>query len=323
MRRRALPALLLAGIGVAAAAGCFARKYRDNPRLATVAGDPVVQIAPAETLPSVDRATMVPLSRHTRRPDEDDRVLGVALPSGARAYPVGLLDRFEVVNDEERDAAFVVVRCALTGVVAAWDRRVAGRTLLFESTGALWRDTLVFRDRGTRTYWSAATGRALLGPLAGERLRGIPAVVTRGDRWDEVHPDSLYLDLGAATSSPVLMKIYGLSPMQGVSGEKTSDRRHRPKEEMFAVEAGDEALAFTPDEIERRVAVDTIVAGECLRIEWDPALAAPRAWGSDGSERPVLPMYWFALDRHFDTLRTLDDSGGGRGAGRGAPPRLR
>ena len=69
-----LPALLLAGICVAAGAGCFARKYRDNPRLATVAGDPIVQIAPAETLPSVDRATMVPLSRHTRRPDEDEVV---------------------------------------------------------------------------------------------------------------------------------------------------------------------------------------------------------------------------------------------------------
>ena len=47
------------------------------------------------------------------------------------------------------------------------------------------------------------------------------------------------------------------------------------------------------------------------------------AWGSDGTERPVLPMYWFALDRHFDTLRTLDDSGGARRAGGGAPPRQR
>lgn len=308
MRRRALPALLLAGICVAAGAGCFARKYRDNPRLATVAGDPIVQIAPAETLPSVDRATMVPLSRHTRRPDEDDRVLGVALASGARAYPVGLLDRFEVVNDEAGEAAFVVVRCALTGVVAAWDRRVAGRTLLFESTGALWRDTLVFRDRGTRTYWSAATGRALLGPLAGERLRGIPGAVTRGDRWDEVHPDSLYLDLGAETSSPVLMKIYGASPMQGVSGEKTSDRRHRPKEAMFTVEAGDEALAFTAREMESRQRADAILAGEPVRIEWDAALATPRVFGADGLERPAVPMYWFAVGRHFAAVHVLPAS---------------
>ena len=42
--------------------------------------------------------------------------------------------------------------------------------LLFEGTGAIWRDTLVFVDRETRTYWSAATGLALSGPLAGRRL---------------------------------------------------------------------------------------------------------------------------------------------------------
>ena len=263
-------------------------------------------MAPEADFRSVDRATMVPLARHTRRPDEDDRVIGIAFEGQARAYPLGLLDRFEVVNDEVSDTSYVVVRCALTGIAAAWNRRIGGRTLLFESTGALWRDTLVFRDRETATYWSAATGLALAGPLAGQRLSGIAATVTRGDRWDEVHPDSLYLDLGEKTTAPILLKIYRISPMQGVSGEKTADLRHKPKEEMLAVESGDEALAFTAAQIERRERVNADFAGERLTIQWEADLAAPRAFRSDGSERPLVPMFWFALDRHFATVRTLE-----------------
>ncbi|MEP6801918.1 MAG: DUF3179 domain-containing (seleno)protein [Acidobacteriota bacterium] len=296
---------ILPGVAAFALSGCFTHQYRENPRVAVIAGDPLVQMAPEADFRSVDRATMVPLARHSRRPDEDDRVIGVAFEDEARAYPLGLLDRFEVVNDDMKGTSYVVVRCALTGIAAAWNRRVGDRNLLFESTGALWRDTLVFRDRETATYWSAATGVGLAGPLAGQRLSGIAATVTRGDRWEEVHPSSLYLDLGEKTTAPILLKIYRISPMQGVSGEKTTDRRHRPKEEMLAVESGDEALAFTSREIERRDRVDTEFGGERLTIAWQADLAAPRAFRSDGSERPLVPMFWFALERHFATVRTL------------------
>ncbi len=318
MIRRALPAGLLA---LAAGTGCFAHRYRENPRIATVEGDPIVAMEPSDTFPSVDHPLMVRLPQHTARPDEDDRVLGIDIASPSRAYPIGLLDRFEVVNDGSGGVPFVVVRCALTDVAAAWDRRVDGRTLAFESTGALWRDTLVMRDRSTRTYWSAATGRALSGPLTGQRLQGIPAVVTRGDRWEEVHPDSVYLDMRAETSSPILMKIYRVSPWQGVSGARTVDRRHKPKERVLALEAGGEVLAFTSSEAEARAPFDARVGGERFRVEWDSALAAPRAFGPDGAERPVLSMFWFAVDRHFAPVRTLEEPApaGGAPGGRRKP----
>jgi hypothetical protein len=288
--------------------GCFAHRLRMSPRVGVVDGDAIIELHPAYRFPSIARANMVPLAgRYRKRLDEDDRVLGLSINDKARAYPLGLLDRFEVVNDNVSDRPIVVVRCALTEVASAWDRRVDGRALLFEGTGALWRDTLVFRDRETRTYWSAATGRAISGALAGRQLLGIPAVVTRSDRWEEVHPDSLYLEVGLGTeaSSPVKLKIYRISPMQGLSGEKTADRRHKPKEVLLAFAAGDEALAFTPGEIEERDSVETTFAGQTVRIDWEPALAAPRLTAADGIERPLLPMYWFALDRHFGRVVTL------------------
>src|SRR5262249_21110547 len=148
----------------------------------------------------------------------------------ARAYPIGLLDRFEVVDDTSAGDPLVVTRCALTGITAIYDRRVAGRTLSFENSGALWRDTLVMRDRETGTYWTVATGRALSGPLPGEHLDAIPAVVTRMEFWNREYPDSLYLDLGRSTIEPLTMRLYAAAPTQGFSGARTSDRRRKPKE---------------------------------------------------------------------------------------------
>jgi len=302
------PGALLTAAIILAAPGCFVHRFRSSPRVGVVGGDPIVEMAPVRRFPSILRANMVPLARiYRERMDQDDRVLGLFLGGAAHAYPLGLLDRFEVVNDRVAGYPLVIVRCALTEVASIWDRRVDGRALSFEGTGALWRDTLVFRDRETSTYWSAATGRGISGPLAGRQLAGIPAVVTRGDRWEEAHPDSLYLEVGLGTeaSTPLKLKLYRISPMQGVSGEKSADRRHKPKEVLLALAEGDTALAFTAAEIEDRESVETTFAGEPVRIDWDPVLAAPRLIGADGKERPLLTMYWFALGRHFGRVVTL------------------
>jgi hypothetical protein len=104
------------------------------------------------------------------------------------------------------------------------------------------------------------------------------------------------------------MKIYGASPWLGVSREKSRDRRHAAKKEFLSVAAGREVFAFTLGEIRRRGAVETTVGGRPLRVEWDPRTEAARAWVGDGAGRrelAVVPMYWFALGRHFEAIRTL------------------
>ena len=305
---RAAPALALALL----TAGCLAHQYRSSPQIAVVDGDPIVQMAPPSSFPSVSQPPLVAADLHSDRPDDDASLVGLTVGAVPRAYPIGLLDRFEVLNDSVPDLPFVIARCALTGVVAVYDRRVGGRPLLFDNSGALWRDTLVLRDRETGSYWSAATGRALTGPLAGTILRPVPAFLTRTASWSRVFPRSLYLDLDDDTSEPLMMRLYEKSPWQGISGQKTADQRHRAKDDVFAVtdaESG-QALAFTAEEIRRLGAVQTTLAGKPLSIEWDPSLEAPRAYtaGPDRVALAVVPMYWFALDRHFATVQTLGEA---------------
>jgi uncharacterized protein DUF3179 len=302
-RGRLLPLWLAAAAAIAS--GCFGHQYRSRPRVAVVAGDPIVQMKEAGAFPFVTKPSLVRPDLHTDPPDEDSRVLGLNVGALPRAYPIGLLDRFEVVNDAVPDLPFVVARCALTGITAVYDRRVGGRVLEFQNSGALWRDTLVLRDQATGTYWSSATGEALYGPMRGERLQAIPAVVTLVADWNRSFPGSLYMDLEKDTSEPLLMRIYGASTWQGVSGRRTSDSRLKPKQVVFALDGREEALVFTAGEIRAAGRYETRLAGVPVTIRWDPALEAPRAYGEDGAEKALLPMFWFAAPLHFPRVRTL------------------
>jgi hypothetical protein len=294
--------------------GCFAHQYRVNPRVATVDGDAIVQMKPAGEMPSALEATLVPAEMHSDRPDEFDRIIGLVLDSRPRAYPIGLLDRFEVVDDVAGDRSIVITRCPLTGIVAIYDRRADGRTLSFENSGALWRDTLVMRDRETGTYWTVATGRALSGPLAGQQLDAIPASVTRMGLWNREYPDSLYLDLGHSTIEPLALRLYAAAPTQGFSGARTTDRRRKPKEEILVLRVGSRVLAVAADEVKDRAPIAATFDGRPIQIEWDPRLQTPRAFrvSSAPEELTLIPMYWFALDLHFEDVRTLADFEGKR-----------
>jgi hypothetical protein len=287
--------------------GCFASHFRTNPRVATVGGDPIVQMEPVGKFPSATRPPMVTYAKHSDPPGGKERVIGLAGPS-PRAYPIGLLDRFEVVNDAMGDASYVVARCALTHITAIYDRRVDGRELTFENSGALWRDTLVLRDMETGTLWSAGTGVALFGPLAGRELKPVPAIYTSARAWARAFPDSTYMDLGQSTAVPFKLRLYGASPWQGVSGVKTEDRRHSPKNELFSVGQGSEVFAFTEEQVRNDREVRGMVNGRLLTVSWDDRLEAPRA-RFDEQEWPVIPMYWFALDRHFESIRTPGEVG--------------
>ena len=315
MRRVAASAVLLAALAAISvgATGCMASGYRTKPRIAVVGGDPLVQMAPAAKFRSAVDPQKVLAAHHRDAPADRERLVGLHVDGQAFAYPIGLLDRVEVVNDGNGAVQWVVARCALTHVAAVYDRTIEGRLLTFENSGALWRDTLVLKDRETGTYWTAATGAALSGPLAGKRREPRPAVYTNAAAWRRSFPESRYAELGLSTSVPLMMRVYGASPWQGISGVKTTDLRHRPKEEFLSVAAGRETLAFRTSEIRRRGAVESSVGGEDLRVEWDPRLETARAWARGDSAREsarrelaVVPMYWFALDRHFEEVRLLE-----------------
>ncbi|MEF8851192.1 MAG: DUF3179 domain-containing (seleno)protein [Haloarculaceae archaeon] len=186
---------------------------------------------PVET--STSNATARPADGSANRGAEgsglapDQTVVGIAGDGRARAYPLSVLTRHEVVNDdvgamvERAPGPVAVTYCPLckSGLVAG--RVVDDAAREFLVSGLLWRPpdvpaeaarergdvygagetggertdvrvsgNLVMYDRGTRSYWSQLLARAICGPLAGTKLGVVPSGAVTWERWRREHPDT-------------------------------------------------------------------------------------------------------------------------------------
>jgi len=99
-----------------------------------------------------DRAVVVPFTRLQRQPVVAFDDGGTPLVAFYRRGVKSSLDAGEIADSRD------------VGTATAFDRRVAGRTLTFQTSG-----DAVFRDRETGSTWDI-TGLARSGPLAGRRL---------------------------------------------------------------------------------------------------------------------------------------------------------
>lgn len=110
-------------------------------------------------------------------------VIGVASDGAAKAYPFGVVQEHDVIDDTVGDFP-VVVATGPDGTLVAYEGRVDGTTLEFEPAG----DAHV-RAGGSR--WDRTTGRAVDGPHRGSRLE--PATDLSPmfwSAWSDFHPDT-------------------------------------------------------------------------------------------------------------------------------------
>jgi thiol-disulfide isomerase/thioredoxin len=120
---------------------------------------------------------------------DEDLVLGVVVAGQARAYPWWIVKNYHVVNDTLGGAPIAIAFCEQCSGGAAFRRQQKGRTLLLDVAG-VYNGTIILKDRETGTLWAPFSGRALEGPLAGQKLERFPLVFTHWDDWSARHPDT-------------------------------------------------------------------------------------------------------------------------------------
>jgi hypothetical protein len=82
----------------------------------------------------------------------------------------------EIVNDIVGGVPVAVTYCPLCNAAIVFERRLPdGRASQFGTTGKLRRSDLVMYDRATESWWQQFSGEAIVGALAGARLRMLPA----------------------------------------------------------------------------------------------------------------------------------------------------
>jgi Protein of unknown function (DUF3179) len=103
-----------------------------------------------------------------------------------------------------------VTYCPLCNLPLVWDRRLEGRVLDFGTTGKLRHSDLVMYDRETKSWWQQATGTAIVGILAGERLRKVPSRLESFARFRERALEGRVLVPTDPSARP-----YGVNPYAG------------------------------------------------------------------------------------------------------------
>jgi hypothetical protein len=115
--------------------------------------------------------------------DPERFVLGVEAGDDARAWDLGRLVQTPAINDEWAGRSVVAVLDRPGMTARLYERGLAGRVLTFRMTDGQLTDE-------TGGIWDPVTGKALTGPLAGQFLRPLPAIVSFRDAWRRFHPDT-------------------------------------------------------------------------------------------------------------------------------------
>lgn len=136
---------------------------------------------------------------NVRSLNPSDRVVGVVMNGGARAYPLWILVWHEVVNDTVSGEPICVTYSPLCDSVVVFSRRVGDHELRFSAGPLLYNSNLVLRDHppeaapNLRTsLYSQLLFRAIAGPAADEdrALARIPHFVGDWQTWRAEHPET-------------------------------------------------------------------------------------------------------------------------------------
>jgi hypothetical protein len=148
---------------------------------------------------------------------DGDLVIGYTSKSGARAYPVRMLNLHEIVNDHIDGVPVLISYCPLCASAVVYSRELDDRTLVFGNTSALHESDLVMFDYQTGSYWFQVLGEAIVGPLTGKRLEMLPSVTVPWGEWRRLHPRTTVLSIDQGLFQGASGNRYAGDPFRGYS----------------------------------------------------------------------------------------------------------
>jgi hypothetical protein len=277
-------------------------------------------------IPALDDPDLTTVREASRWLHDREPVIEVILGGEARAYPLQVLVWHEIVNDTLGGRPIAVTYCPLCNSALAFERRVGSRTLSFGTTGNLRHYNLVMYDRETESWWQQLDGTALVGQLAGARMRALAAPLRAWSEFARDHPLGTVLSRETGYSRP-----YGSSPYVGLDRAPRStaecgllavlgsaptcpasrNRRLPPRERVVLIERGGGAVAV-PFGLLRRLRTARVRAGgELLEMSWRPGQRSPFPDVDDdlgepvgsaevrslrtGARIPASTPFWFAV----------------------------
>lgn len=209
--------------------------------------------------------------------DKRTPVISVLIYQEARAYPLTLLIRHEIVNDNINEVPIVVTYCPLCNSPIVYVRQVDGSVLRFGVSGNLYGNNFVMYDDLTESWWHQFTGEALVGEFTGTYLEVMPSQVVGFSSFAEHYPDGLVLagdqnqSSRTSTMNPYLHYDDSQSPFLN-SGNY--DPRLKPLDRVLAALIDGVPVAYSFKLLQEKGVVNDVVNDDPVVVFWQPGVAS-------------------------------------------------
>lgn len=233
---------------------------------------------PKDGIPAIDRPRFVTVAEASWLTPREPVVVVIA-GGRMKIYPLQILIWHEIVNDVVGALPVAVTYCPLCNTALVFDRRLDGRLLDFGTTGRLRHSDLVMYDRQTESWWQQATGEAIVGSLAGQRLIPVEAHLVAWSMARRYYPDAMVLSRETGYQRP-----YGHNPYLRYDGEKQQplraffsrkpDPRLPAMERVVTLDLAGAAVAYPFSRLRREAVIQDSAGGEPVVIFWAAGTAS-------------------------------------------------
>jgi len=228
-----------------------------------------------------------------------DRILGLSVNGINKAYPIGILNWHEIVNDKISDNHFAVTYCPLCGTGVAFAADVQGQQLDFGVSGLLYNSDVLLYDRQTDSLWSQIMSKAVTGDFKGAKLQRIPVEHTSWADWTKQHPQTLVLSNDTGYS-----RDYRRNPYSGYEDSRTlyfqvankAPAYFHPKERVIGLEIDNRFKAYPFSEIDKagKTILKDEFAGQRIELHWDKHNQKASIMDASGNKIAAIEGFWFA-----------------------------
>jgi len=224
---------------------------------------------PRDGIRPIDKPVFISIDAADEWLSEKEPVISFEMNGVQRAYPLQILIWHEVVNDFVGGVPVTITFCPLCNSAIVFERTVDGRVLDFGTSGNLRNSDLVMWDRQTESWWQQLTGEALVGRLAGTKLKFLAAPIISWSDFKTHQPDGEVLSRDTG-----LQRRYGENPYVGYDTVDVPpflytgdlDGRLQPKERVVAVTIDGVDVAFPFSLLAEKGVVNYEVSGSDIAV---------------------------------------------------------
>ena len=250
---------------------------------------------PRDGIPAINKPIFMPATQATLA--ASDRVMGVYFKGIAKAYPIRMLNRHEIVNDTFAQTGVVISYCPLCGSGVVFLLPQSPRINTFGVSGLLYNSDVLLYDRESESLWSQLMLKAISGERRGETLTLLAATHTSWGEWQKRYPDTLLLSEARASGVSYNNNPYAdyeNSEQLWFPVGKESDAL-RAKERVLGLSINGVDKAYPYSELANSSAeFEDVIAGQTVRIIWSEAGQSAYALDAEGRQLPSVSAYWFA-----------------------------